>query len=57
MGRIGERIRDKRDWWIKIENDALWNKWMDEAAAAFPLIALAGGFNEKARKAMRDELR
>ncbi|RPA86334.1 hypothetical protein BJ508DRAFT_373076 [Ascobolus immersus RN42] len=57
MDRIGERIRDKKDWWIKIENDALWNKWMDEAAAAFPDTASSDGFNEKARRAMREELR
>jgi hypothetical protein len=57
MDRICERIRDKKDWWVKIENDALWNKWMNEAAAAFPKIAAVDGFNAKARRAMREELR
>lgn len=59
MNRIGERIRDKPNWWVKIEDDALWKKWMDEAASApaFSTFNKVGGFNAKARTAIREELR
>lgn len=27
---IGDKIRDKKEWWIKFENEEIWNKWMKE---------------------------